>query len=88
MEFSKKKKGLHFHSMSDSPIFVPKSYCSLKKEKVFASFPCRTFLFWQKQPDFSNLASEKPIWQPCNVHGLILFTKISKKNSVTSQYPS
>ena len=34
MGFSKKKKkGLHFHSMSDSPIFVPKSYCSLKKKK-------------------------------------------------------
>ena len=33
MGFSKKKKGLHFHSISDSPIFVPKSYCSLEKRK-------------------------------------------------------
>ena len=31
----KKKKGLHFDFISDFPIFLPKSRCSLKKKKVF-----------------------------------------------------
>ena len=74
MGFSKKKK---------------KKRSSLsKKRKGLRFLSMSDFLFWQKQTDFSNLASKKPIWQPCNVHGLILFTKISKKTSVTSQYPS
>ena len=32
--FSKKKKGLQLESISEIPIFVPKSGCSLKKKKV------------------------------------------------------
>ena len=31
------KKGLHLESISDSAIFPPKSRCSLKKKRVFAS---------------------------------------------------
>ena len=33
----KKKKGLHFHLLSNFPTFVQKSGCSLKKKKVFSS---------------------------------------------------
>ena len=37
-----KKKGLYFHLLSNFPIFVQKSGCSLKKKSVVTSLPLET----------------------------------------------
>ena len=50
---SSKKKGLHFHLLSDFPIFVPKSECPLKK-KVFTSVCSQISLFSVKIRVFSK----------------------------------
>ena len=46
--FFKKKKGLHFHLLSNFPIFVQKSGCSLKKKGL---------LFALKSPYFRSKIS-------------------------------
>ena len=61
MVSSKKKKGLHFDFISDLPIFLPKSRCSLKKKRSSLPFALSFSYFSPKIRVFSKKKKKKSL---------------------------
>ena len=88
MGFSKKKKRSSFPFHVRLIYFHPKVILFSKKRNGLRFLSMSDFRILAKTARFLKFGIKKANLATCNVHGLILFTKISKKTSVTSQYPS
>jgi len=53
-----------FNEYAAQTMFFQSQAVRTKKNPEKARF-CLTFIDFQKKPEFQNLASKKPIWQPC-----------------------